>query len=197
MTTETAQTKALLLELIGAFISFPESLRIVAQESETGDVYWIVKGEPEDDPKLIGRGGEHVQALTLIVREIGLALGKIYTLRLLTESAPRDREPQPFKDTLEYNPLPARTLLERVIESLNVGKFAVAVGPGAGPRTSLSYVFAVRFEEVADSLALTRGLGMKFGEREVFTTLEYAIGVIFRAIAKQAGVRFHLVIEKS
>lgn len=201
--TETQQLSDLLRDLAGALVDKPEAIRVATQAALDGTSYWAVKGDPEDESKLVGRDGSHVNALRLVVQEIGRANGKVYTFRLITDNDARARPPGNPRDVLEYDPRPARDLLCRILAELELAEFAVEVGPGAGPRNSLRFDFAVRVKEAADysELLKPRRLVLREGsaraeEVAVEMPIVDALGTLFRAIAKRAGVRFQINVVK-
>ena len=175
----------LIQDLARMYVGKPDQLAVKFQESGDGSsVYFMMRGSQEDDSRLIGRDGSHVDALTYLIQKIGEAEERIYTFRLLT--APERSDPWfPPKDADEYDPTPAKDMLLRILNALKAADvITVTVGPGAGPRTSLSFNFDVKIPDRKAAEALTASTG---GVSTVG-----AIGTLFRAIAKQAGVRFQI-----
>lgn len=172
----------LIRDLATAYIDNPEALRIEYQRAETADVYWMMSGHPEDEGKLVGAGGCHVDALERIIAQIGRSAGVTYTFRLLTRAPSQERVAAP-RDVMEYDPGRARELLARLLEATGVHA-TVSVGPGRGPRGSLSFTFAIHADDAADYARLVCIDGARG------STLVAAFGTLFRAIGKKDGVRF-------
>ncbi len=184
--TTTENVRALVHEFVASYVDKPEALRVEFQQAETGDVYWMMKGDIDDEGKLVGKEGTHVDALTQIIGAIGRARGSAYTFRLLTRGGSIKKE-RP-RDVIAYDPKRAHALLIRILVALGVGA-RVRVGPGNGPRQSLTFVFTIESAAPEDYAALVRVDG-EFG-----TTIVAALGTLFRAIAKKDGVRFQIAAQ--
>ena len=78
-----------------------------------------------------------------------------------------------------------------MLEELDIGSFRVDVGPGAGPRSALTFVFAITVQDSSDYNALT----VSPAEPRNDETIIGALGTLFRAIAKKNGVRYELAIS--
>jgi predicted RNA-binding protein YlqC (UPF0109 family) len=189
--TDTEQTESLLRDLVSRFVEKPDALRIAKQEAQDGSCYFVLAGDPDDGGRLAGKEGSHVDALALIVFAFGKANGRAYTFRLVNGPRPEFRAKLEPRAAVEYDAEPARELLGRVLAAMDLGEFAVDVGPGAGSRHALTFVFTVRVKDVRDQLALTNPIDPNSPD-----TLVGALGTLFRAIAKKDGVRMNLVVEK-
>ena len=192
-TQDTAETAALIKDLASAFVARPRDVEIGYQQAESGETYLALKGHPEDESRLIGKAGSHVKALTFLVGRFGRAAGRVYTFRLITEQAPRARLEQEPRNAVTYDPQAAKGLLERLLEALELGEYAVTVGPGISPRHYLNFVFKVHVRFRTDYAYLITPDNPQLASD---MTVVGAIGTIFRAIAKQAGVRFTLIVEE-
>ncbi len=194
-TKETEETRALLLALTARFVAWPGALKLGVQEAGDGSAYFALQGHAKDEPVLIGARGSHVDALAIIVQEIGRAAGRKFTFRLITSAGKFDRKPEDPRDVVSYDPRPAVELLNRLLASLDLGEFAVAHGPGDGVRQSLTYLFAIKLREERDVAALTASREIEGPGRREPQTLIGALGTLFRAIAKKEGVRITLSVE--
>lgn len=190
MTNDTKRTETILRDLIASFTTHPEAVQIDAQLAP-GSAYWMVKGHPEDEPILVGKQGSHVRALAFLVYSFGAARKEHHTFRLITEQAPRVRPPMQQLAAMRHKPEPARLLLVRLLEELYIGSFRVEVGPGTGPRSALTFVFAITVQDSRDYNALT----VSAAEPRTDETIIGALGTLFRAIAKKNGVRYELAIS--
>jgi predicted RNA-binding protein YlqC (UPF0109 family) len=173
-------------ELASLYVGTPDHLQVRVQESVDGSAYFMMRGAPEDDSRLVGNRGCHVNALAFLIEAVGRAQDRIFTFRLLT--TPGSCAPwYPPKDALDYDPRPARELLCRLLSALGVPDFSVTVTPGTGPRRSLFFNFDVKIADVARAEALT------VGETAAGSlSIVGALGTLFRAIAKQNGIRFQI-----
>ena len=193
MTTKNAHD--LILRIAGAFVTYPDDLRLEHQSGEDGSVYWVMRGKPEDEGKLVGNHGAHVDALRMIVTEFGRAARVAYTFRLVTERQFVERQEKPRVDTAEFDPKPAENLLVEILCQCEIGDFNIQTKIGEGRKTTLAYDFHVVLANPTDYSALT--IQRKFKHREGETmSIEGAIGTLFRAIGKVNGVRFRVVIDE-
>jgi hypothetical protein len=182
------KTRALISDLLGAYILRPAVLQMGLQESN-GACLWVIRGDEQDDPLLIGVDGAHVRALEQLVAQFGAARGEDWTLRLVTETEPRERERNPRKIAISYEPEPIRALLERLIAELAVANYRVTVDTGTGPRDLLTFIFRVHVKDAADALDLTTAK-----PPNGLTTIG-AISTLFRAIARKNGVDFLVALS--
>ncbi len=193
MTTKNAHD--LILRIAGAFVSHPDDLRLEHQSGDDGSVYWVLRGNPEDEGKLVGNHGAHVDALRMIVTEFGRAARVAYTFRLVTERQFVKRQEEPRVDTAEFDPTSAETLLTEILCQCEIGDFAIRTKNGEGHKTTLAYDFHVVVANPTDYSALT--IQRKFKHREGETmAIEGALGTLFRAMGKVSGVRFRVVIDE-
>lgn len=174
----------LVRDLARLYVGTPASIEVKFQQAADGPVYFAMKGDRTDDSRLVGREGCHVDALAYLIEAIGKRESRVFTFRLITD--PDRAEPwQGPRDALEYDPRPAREVLCRWLEALGVEKFSVEVGPGDGARTSLSYNFNVKIPDREKAESLTKST-------EGDLSIVGALGTLFRAVSKQAGVRFQI-----
>ena len=172
------------------YIGNPENLEIRFQPARDGSAcYFTMQGAPEDDSRLIGRKGCHVNALTYLIKEVGRAQGKVFPFRLITR--PDGALPWfPPGDVLDYDPRPARDLLCRWLTFVGADEFSVKINTGPGPRRSLFFNFDVKIASRPKAEALTHP---GRGDEEGFSTIG-ALGTLFRAIARQNGVRLQITL---
>lgn len=180
----------LILSITRLYSVKPAELKVRFQEADDGSAYFMIQPDPQDDSRMIGRQGCHITALDFLVSGVGRAQGRLFTTRLITSpqggAAWVDQ-----RDVIEYDPRPARELLARWLAALGVSDFEVDVGPGTGPRRSLFFNFEVK---VPDREAIAK-LTTPRGEAGLF--LIGALGTLFRAIAKQNGLRFQITAVDS
>jgi predicted RNA-binding protein YlqC (UPF0109 family) len=177
----------LVRELAGFYVGSPENVGVRFQEAKDGSVYFAMRGSPEDDSRLVGRAGCHVNALTFLIERAGAAQSRAFTFRLITHPDGASPMYGP-RDVLDYDPRPARDLLCRWLSALGVEDFSVEIDSGAGPRRSLFFNFDVKIRDRAKAESLTHSAPHVPGDLSVVG----ALGTIFRAIAKQSGVRFQI-----
>ena len=142
----------------------------------------------DDEGKMIGNAGSHVDALESLIYAFGNAAGEIWTFRLLTKNAPKPA-PREHNDAIEHDPEPQRALLSRVMEALLIAPAKIAVTPGTGPRRSLTFVFTIHVQKPADYRMLT------VPEDEFSDPLIASIGTLFRAAARKMGVRYQVNVS--
>lgn len=187
MTNDHTAVRDLLRSLVASFVSRPEEIQIATQLAEDGACFFALKVAREDESKIVGAGGSHVDALNLLVRAFGAARSRAFTFRAITPGPPLAQK-LPARDVLEHDPRPALALLNSTLGALD-HHANVGVGPGSGPRNTLTFVF--RIAAGADAYdALTapfNGSGC---------TIIAAIGTLFRAIAKKNGVNYVISVIK-
>lgn len=196
-TTETNQTKTVLRDLVARFTEHPEALEITAQvappdeQTHNWSCFWMMKGHPEDESKLVGKDGAHVRALEFLVSRFGVARLEVHTFRLITKRKPEPR-PQAVPNTaMSYDPQPTADLLSRILAELDLGEFLVRVGPGSGARNKLTFLFEILVRDGLDQRILTVRADPNADE-----TIVGAIGTLFRAIAQKDGVRFDIKVSE-
>jgi predicted RNA-binding protein YlqC (UPF0109 family) len=188
MRPKTAKLRDLLQRIIAGFIDHPEQLEISISEVDAG-VYWTIRGAADDQPKLVGRDGAHVDALGRFLYEAGRAVGEVHRLELL-EPQPGDRR-QRSEDHIakNYDPEPARALLlEALIFALGFDRISVAVQRKSEFPPSYVFDVAVDDAEAFDRLATPRVLA---GDS---SSLADALGFLWRARARRDGVKFRIEI---
>ena len=139
MTEANQRIGQLIRAVASAYVDHPNALQLACQESP-GFCYWRMQGDERDEAQLIGRAGDHVDALALLVMGFGKAVREVHTFRLITTGRPQTRDRRD-KDVLSYDPEPDRLLLVRIIEALGLHpQPSVEWTNGDGPRVSLTYV---------------------------------------------------------
>lgn len=192
-TDHVAKATELVRDLAAQLVDRPEALLVGSQVADDGAAYIAMKCAPEDEGKLVGQDGAHVDSLRFLVERFGAARGRIWSLRFITQRTPdagrpRSRPAVEF-GAVAFNPEPARALIQRIVESLGCSAPAVEVGPGSGPRDALTFFYVVRVSNPGRLLA-----PMNWERREGITPA-IAIGTIFRGIFKRAGVRFEVEVK--
>jgi predicted RNA-binding protein YlqC (UPF0109 family) len=195
MNDRTQKTLTLIRDLAAGFVEYPEALRVEAQEAEGTTAYFMLKGHDEDESKLVGKQGCHVDALAFLISAIGIVNGWVYTFRLITAKRMMGQPENGPRDAIAYDPEPARILLARILEALSLVGATVTVGPGAGARDCLSFTFAIRVKDEYQFSILTMRHEIIRSERPLSMALIEAIGTLFRAIARKDGARFRITAE--
>lgn len=191
MTEETQTDCDLLRLLVESFIDHPNHLSVVAKDYRDA-VYWEFRAHTDDHPKIVGKRGAHVHALSLLVRKIGLARETVYYFELLEPEPGRRREASPPKAVEAYDAGPARKLLEDILTELGLGQFAIEVlskpFSESGP---LQYRFEIILRTEEDYAALT----VPEPSNPNATTIG-ALGTLFRARARKDGVVIDLEVKR-
>lgn len=194
MTLDAKETQTLLRDLTAAFVERPDALEINFSEHPSGRTYWTMKGHVGDMPRLVGKGGSHVDAIKLLVEQFGRAADLTYLFALL------DADPGPSfgesaeKIATEWDPGPTVELLERVLDVLGVGEYKVESSARySGERDKPRFDLVVHVRDDEDHKLLTVPPELNRKSQPVVT----ALGTIFRAIAKSEGVRISLEVRRS
>ncbi len=174
--------EAILRDLARAIVMRPERVRVERRDPVVGETLWWVSCAPEDQGKLIGRQQSHARALDLIVAAMGQAAGEVWQFKLdrvqdCSEPTPPAKRPQ------THDPRPAHELLVRVLAQLPVGHCTVE--PARTDNDPLSFHFDVK----------TTSAALFFERRfpdEPDSNLIGALGTLFRAASRRAGVRYQL-----
>jgi predicted RNA-binding protein YlqC (UPF0109 family) len=190
MTNETTATMALLREILGGLIANPEHLRIEAREFP-GAVYWTIRVQADDYGKVVGKAGAHIQAIAFILDDIGRAIETTYAVTLPEpEAAPR-RPNLPPVSSENYDPEPARDLLERTLAPRFADTVCVeTVIPTDGQWPYYRFVVTVREKDFAE-LVSPRDFVM--GNKTLRNSLVDSLGTLWRARGQKEGVK--LMIE--
>jgi predicted RNA-binding protein YlqC (UPF0109 family) len=184
MTTATSTINDLIRDLAISFIDHPETLELSVKE-HPGACYWAMRGHADDQPKLVGKRGAHVQALGFLVKALGQSNDSLYTFKLLEpEPAPR-RDTSPPKLASDYDMRPMRDLLCRVLENLGIGDFKVEGVFSPGMPISILFNIRTRTPEDYATLTVAPDGGL---------TIVGALGTLFRASANRDGVRINLEV---
>lgn len=179
-------TKTLIREIVERMVQHPDLIRLAFLNTET-EIEFALAVEDVDEPVMVGRRGTHVDALTFLVLQIGMAVGKTYALKLLTKNMPVDREPSPEKRAEEYDPRPTRELLCRILEALDVRGFTVEARKVRGE--CITYEFHVAVNEETDYMRLTVASGARP------KTVQGTLRTLLWIMAKQDGVKFFFMVD--
>jgi len=178
------EVRDLILSICSLYVSKPESLEVVANEAKDGSTLFLVRGDPQDDSRLIGRDGSHIISLNFLVQQVGVEQKSVFNLKLLTSDV-RVPAYRGKVNSMDYNPQTAREVVESWLFALGVEKLRVSVGPGE-PGNSLSFSLNVEIEDRAKAKSLTvppKGSNLFIVD---------ALGTLIRAIGKHNGVRLEL-----
>jgi predicted RNA-binding protein YlqC (UPF0109 family) len=185
MTTATETISDLLRDLATAFIDHPEKLDVSFKEFP-GACNWSMRGHADDQPKLVGKRGAHIQALAFIVKALGLTNDSLYKLKLLEPEPDARRDASPPRLASDYDPRAMRDLLCRVLENLGIGEFKVEAV--TSPGMPIAVLFNIHTRTAEDYTALT--VAPEVGG----LTVVGALGTLFRAHANKVGVRINLEV---
>lgn len=181
MTPELKPTADFLQNVLSRIVHHPEDVQVIPTVFR-GAVYWEIRANADDQPKLIGRGGTHIRALAFLVAEIGLASGEMYKLKLSEpEHGQRSPAVKPTTPT-KYNPVHASKLLLDVTE-LIFGKDSCSITTTA---TGNEFEFAIIMRDAAD----VPDLRTPYEADPYELTVIGALGTLWRAWAKKDGVEF-------
>ncbi len=193
MTNATKPDADLIRALITQFIDHPDNLRIDIQEYPE-PTRWTIQSDAEDLPKLVGRSGAHFYALKTLIAEMGKAQDQQYVLGRYPEplAVQQGRPRQPRKTaTREYDPRPARDLLQRLLERIGLGQFdlELMLGTGADRHT---YQLNIYPRDPEDYQTLTVPTVTPRDPNPMSPI--GALGTLYRAWANRDGVNYSLEI---
>lgn len=184
-TNET--TAAIFRELVESFIDHPHALELSTKEF-AGACYWRMKGHADDQPKLVGKSGAHVRALAFVVKALGAGSGTVNTFTLAEpDPAPR-RESSPPNVAISYDDEPARELLIRLLERMEIGDFVVVASQKPGAPITVTLTVAVRTPDDYNALTVAPDGGS--------LTVVAALGTLFRARANKDGVKINIEVVR-
>ena len=78
----------------------------------------MIKAHADEQPKVVGRKGTNIRALSTIIAAIGAAVGEKYTLRLLEPDPATRRDNTPRKIVTSYDPARAIELLRWTVAAI-------------------------------------------------------------------------------
>lgn len=169
------------------YVGNPHEIEVGFQEGTDGSCYFGLRSDPRDESRLVGKNGSHVKCLKFLVESVGKAHGRVFTFRL--HSTDGRHEPWPvMKAALNYDFSQDRDLLCEWLSLLGIEFFTVAVTPGKGPRSGLSFDFEVNIKNHQKALEMTAPAA-EDGMSKVG-----ALGTLYRAVAMQKGVRFQVTL---
>jgi len=178
----------LIRELIARFIDYQNHLAF------SGEPYCVLQVHADDQRKVVGKAGTHIQALQHLLGEMGRANGRGYSLRLVEpEPAPIREQCRPVV-TATYDVRRAQALIQAFVIALGCPQTIVACDsrPFEGPVGALAYtfVFHVANEREYDRLTVPHPTDAKN------RTLVASLGTLFRAIARKDGVDFDILVPR-
>lgn len=180
MNPDLAKTESLTRRLLNRIIYHPENLEIEHTEFH-GAVYWNVTAHADDQPKIIGKGGTHIRALTFLIAEIGLSADSMYKLKL-NEPEVGTRTESTQASPKNYDATPAAQILQEVLESI--------FGPESVTIRTTGKGFDFEFEIVMRDTDEVPDLRIPYDNDPNEMTIIGSLGTLWRAWAKKDGVNF-------
>jgi predicted RNA-binding protein YlqC (UPF0109 family) len=185
-TASTGLIESLLRDIAAAIVRHPDRLRVERREPIAGEVLWWMSCAPEDQGKLIGRGGSHARAFDLLVAAMGQGDGEEWKFKLdrVPGVSTQDSPTQPPK---HHDARAAHELLARILAQLPVGGLTIESPRLSGP---MCFHFDLKTTAAAS-----------FFERrdpdDPESNLIGALGTLFRAAARKVGVRYQINVVPS
>jgi predicted RNA-binding protein YlqC (UPF0109 family) len=181
MTTELKPTADFLRNILSRIVYHPEDIEILTTIFR-GAVYWNIRANADDQPKIIGKGGTHIRALTFLVAEMGLSADSMYKLKLSEpEHGQRSDSTKP-PTPANYNAEPAAELLLAALETIFGKDTATIITTGTG----YAFDFEIRMRDTAD----VPDLRTPYEDDQYEMTVIGALGTLWRGWAKKDGVEF-------
>jgi predicted RNA-binding protein YlqC (UPF0109 family) len=190
MNRPTLQTiTEILCDLVAGYVENRDAIKI-AYQTAPGTAYWMMRVAPVDDPKAIGKDGAHARAIATLIDAWGAAAGEVHTFRLLNNRERVEQEPREISDAMTHDIAPQAALLVRILAELELDGYSVAPGPGSGIRDALTFELAIRVASQTDKLHLT------LARPATGLSVVAALGTLFRAIGRAAGVNIEIAIRQ-
>lgn len=187
--TSLEQRSDLIRELVESYIDHPRDLTLEGKPFASA-VYWSMRGHADDYGKLVGKRGAHVNALAFLVRIMGHAQKELHSFKLEEPSPGERREAAPAKAAETYDPRPARDLLCRLLEALDIGQFVVEAKVERNLNPRVDFPLFVRFEIGVRSHDDYEVMVMESASSAL--TVIGSLGMLFRARANKEGVGVQL-----
>ncbi len=197
MTTSPSitETESLLRELVSAFVDKPEAVELHTVPLLARQTAFMLSVAPEDESRAIGQRGSHVNALALLVQEMGAKAGTPYLLSLQTTGGPQMRQDSPPRASGEFSLHATIALIGRVLTKIVRHKFRIEVDED-WDGTALTVRLTLCFDQPADSFAIRRPTALLTtatnGRDPLLLDVLGSLGTLARAIGRKSGVRIHL-----
>jgi len=186
ITSEITDTiEPLMHDVIGAFIGHPEQLQIECTRMG-GLLVMNIQAHPDDNPKIVGKGGKNLAALNALFGKIAAAMN--LTIKIKVPDRNKSRLHPNNKKGFEADPNWPRDefvqLLRDVLASLCVHR--PNIREQINPRRPMRMGMDTITIEESSIFHITPA----YDDLHVFTPeIEIALEVIFRAIGQQQGRR--------
>lgn len=184
MTTSTPIIESLLRDLAAAMVSKPDRVRVERRDPIEGETLWWLSCAPEDLGKIIGRSRSHARAFEILLEAMGSAIGEAWLFKVERVEGPIRQEP-PVRRPRSHDPSEAHELLARILAQLPLGSPIIECD--ADSADDLFFHFDVRVGRMGETRLKTLR-----DPQDSDTSLEAALGTLFRAIARKNGVRYQL-----
>lgn len=160
-----------------------------------GRINWLFRVNINDTGKVIGKGGSHLRALQLIVRQIGRAAGEEWTANPLDPTGDkREGQAGSALTPKTHSNREDRELLCELLTALQIQAEVLSAGT-----VKDGFVFKIEAAGQQHLAALLESHKVDYklnGEMMVEeANLQGALGSLFRAIARRQGVRYRLTTE--
>lgn len=160
--------ESLLYDLVAAFTRHPQDIRVEGRQLKPGSTLIELEVNRDDQPRVIGSRGKHIQALRTIFQYIAAREKREIRLILLEPTrGEREEERLEFRPNMDWQPDNTLALIERVLGRVLRKPFQVNA-ISAGETTNL--------EVAADKT-----------EKEIIVALKPSLHPIFNAIGKNEG----------
>lgn len=116
--TDPTEITLLLRRLLESFTDHHQDIELDFRAMR-GRVDWLLKGNIDDQGKLVGKQAAHIKALKFILAAIGEKAGEQYFIRLLEAETGERGAPSPRRIAPpDYNPEPTLELLHDLLREL-------------------------------------------------------------------------------
>lgn len=177
--TEIQNATYLIQAIACRIVAHPEGVEVPFLERSDGSIDVALKCHPDDEGRLIGKRGCHVQAFAFLVAQMGKAVGRPYKFRLVTDQANKGKKWELPPEARDYDPDPVLALLIDLLAELDLGQFSASVRH----ESPATFTFVVTLREADDRAKLD----MSDPDAE---TVGNAIATLWRAIGRADGCTF-------
>lgn len=183
------QTTLLLRRLLESFTDHHGDLELKFREMP-GRVDWLLKGNLNDQGKLVGRQAAHIKAIKFILAELGEVAGEQYFIRLMEANAGERGMPAPPRVApADYDTTPAMELLYDLLKAMldeppTIGLIKDMAGDQPG------WTFRIQCGRIQDYEKLIEPVDGEPANQTLLTSL----GTLFRAAGNKDGVSFKIEV---
>lgn len=188
------QNEALLRDLVSAFVAYPKEIETKSDLDAAGNETLTLKVHGNDQPRVWGQGGRHIQALRTMFQFIGARDDRRITLLLVEPRWSRSvrPDPQPFRPNDQWDATETVALLNRLLSRILRKPFTISA---YSPAERALAEAGLSIQSSADYTSILE-IDPDSTERNVVDALLNYARPIFHAIGKNNGRELKLDAKK-